>query len=95
MGRTAKLYGLRRSAADQWSFGSGDAVVTAVAAGSPAAKAGLRPGDVINTVSGISLKDEDLDKKIAAYKPGSMVRLGYMRSSWALESNVTVAASTQ
>ena len=72
-------------------FGSGGAVVTAVAAGSPAAKAGLRPGDVINTVSGISLKDEDLDKKIAAYKPGSTLRLGYMRGAWALEAVVTVA----
>lgn len=44
-------------------FGSGGAVVSAVAAGSPAAKVGLRPGDVINAVNGISLRDEDLDKK--------------------------------
>ena len=76
-------------------FGSGGAVVTAVAAGSPAANAGLRSGDVINTVNGISLKDEDLDKKIAADKPGSTVRLGYMRGPWALEAVVTVATKAR
>jgi serine protease Do len=76
-------------------FGSGGAVVTAVAAGSPASKAGLRPGDAIDTVNGISLKEEDLDKKIAAYKPGSTVRLGYMRGAWALETVVTVAANAR
>jgi membrane-associated protease RseP (regulator of RpoE activity) len=76
-------------------FGSGGAVVTEVVAGGPAAKAGLRPGDVINAVNGISLKDEDLDEKIAAYKPGSTVRLGCMRGSWAMEAVVTVATNVQ
>jgi S1-C subfamily serine protease len=76
-------------------FESGGAVVTAVAAGSPAAKAGLRPGDVINTVNGISLKDQDLGEKIAAYKPGSIVRVGYMRDSWALEAVVTVGTNAR
>jgi hypothetical protein len=76
-------------------FGSGGAVVTGVATGSPAAKAGLRPGDVINTVNGISLKDQDLGEKIAAYKPGSTVRVGYMRDSWALEAVVTVGTNAR
>ena len=76
-------------------FGSGGAVVTAVAPGSPAARAGLRPGDVINAVNGVSLRDEDLDKKIAAYKAGSKVRLGYMRDAWALEATVTVGTNAQ
>jgi predicted metalloprotease with PDZ domain len=76
-------------------FGSGGAVVTAVAPGGPAAKAGLRPGDVVNTVNGVSLKDQDLGEKIAAYKPGSTVRLGYMRDAWALEATVTVGTKTQ
>ena len=74
-------------------FGRGGAVLTAAAPGSPAAKAGLRPGDVINAVNGISLRDKDLDKNIAAYKPGSALRLGYMRGAWALESVVTVATN--
>ena len=76
-------------------FGSGGAVVTAVAADSPAAKAGLRSGDVINAVNGIGLRDEDLNKKIAAYKPGSTLRLGYMRGAWALEAVVTVATNAR
>ena len=74
-------------------FGSGGAVVTEVAAGSPAARAGLKPGDVINAVNGISLRDEHLEEKMAAYKPGSTVRLGYMRGSWAMEAVVTVATT--
>jgi hypothetical protein len=41
-------------------------------------------------VNGIPLKDEDFDAKIAAYKSGSKVRIGYMRDSWALETAVTV-----
>jgi len=76
-------------------FGNGGAVVTAVAAAGPAAKAGLKPGDVINAINGISLKDEDLDGKIATYKPGSKVRLGYTRDSWALEATITVATNAQ
>ena len=76
-------------------FGSGGAVVTAVTEGSPAAEAGLKPGDVINAVNGISLKDEELEKKIAAYRPGSTIRLGYMRGAWALEAVVTVATNAQ
>ena len=76
-------------------FGSGGAVVTAVTEGSPAAEAGLKPGDVINAVNGISLKDEELEKKIAAYRPGSTIRLGYMRGAWALKAVVTVATNAQ
>jgi len=44
-------------------------------------------------VNGILLKDEDFDAKIAAYKSGSKVRIGYMRDSWALEATVTVATN--
>jgi hypothetical protein len=69
---------------------AGGAVITAVAAGGPAAQAGLKIGDVINDVNGIPLKDEDFDAKIAAYKSGTKVRLGYMKDSWALEATVTV-----
>jgi hypothetical protein len=70
--------------------GSGGAVISAVTAGGPAVQAGLKAGDIITALNGISLKDEDLDTKIAAYKSGSKVRIGYMRDSWALEATVTV-----
>jgi PEGA domain/PDZ domain len=75
--------------------GSGGAVITAVTAGGPAAQAGLKAGDVINDVNGIPLKDEDFDAKIAAYKSGSKLRIGYMRDSWALETAVTVGTDTR
>jgi hypothetical protein len=70
--------------------GGGGVLITGVTAGGPAAQAGLRTGDTITAVNGISLKDEDFDAKIAAYKSGSKVRIGYMRDSWALEATVTV-----
>jgi hypothetical protein len=72
-------------------FGSGGAVVTATVPGGPAAHAGLKAGDVINQVNGIELKnDEDFDQKIAVCKPGTKIRIGYMRGSWASEASVTV-----
>jgi S1-C subfamily serine protease len=55
----------------------------------------LKTGDLINEVNGIPLKEEDLDAKIAAYKSGSKVRIGYMRDSWALEATVTVGIETR
>jgi len=54
----------------------------------------LRAGDIITTINGIPLKDDDLDAKIAAYKFGSKVRIGYMRESWALGATVTVNFNT-
>jgi hypothetical protein len=74
---------------------SGGVLITAVTAGGPAAQAGLKTGDIVNDVNGIPLKDEDFDAKIAAYKSGSRVRIGYMRDSWALESTVTVRTDTR
>lgn len=75
-------------------FANGGALITAVTAGGPAAQAGLKTGDLIK-VNGIPLKEEDLDAKIAAYKSGSKVRIGYMRDSWALEATVTVGIETR
>ena len=72
---------------------SGGSAVTGITAGGPAAQAGLKTGDIINEVNGIPLKDEDLEAKIAAYKSGSKVRIGYMRASWALEATVTVGTN--
>jgi len=74
-------------------FGSGGAVITAVVTGGPAAQAGLKAGDVINEVNGISLKDDDLEHKIAVCRPGTKVRIGYMRGAWAQEATVTVGTN--
>jgi hypothetical protein len=75
-------------------IGPSSALITGVAPGGPAARAGLKAGDIITAINGVQLKDEDLDAKIAAYKFGSKVRIGYMRESWALEATVTVSFNT-
>ncbi len=47
---------------------------------SPAAEAGLRPGDVITAVDNESVKDaRDLARKIAAIAPGTQVSLAILR----------------
>jgi S1-C subfamily serine protease len=77
----------------QSTVGGGVVLITGATAGGPAAQAGLKTGDTITAVNGISLKDEDFEAKIAAYKSGSKVRIGYMRDSWALEATVTVGTN--
>src|SRR5256885_10584506 len=58
---------------------AGGAVITGVTADGPGARAGLKTGDLINSVNGIPLRDEDFDAKIALCKSGSKVRIGYLR----------------
>jgi serine protease Do len=49
--------------------------------GTPAAKAGLKSGDVIETVNGSAINDaRELSRKIAGLKPGAKVDLAYLRS---------------
>lgn len=56
------------------------AYIGRVHANSPAAKAGLRPGDVIVALAGQPIKTAtDLERLIAALKPGSRVPIEYIR----------------
>jgi serine protease Do len=61
-------------------------VINSVAEDSPAARAGLRPGDVITTFNGVAVeaeKDEDLgtfQRLVAAVRPGEKARLGLIRN---------------
>ena len=49
--------------------------------GTPAAKAGLKPGDVIESVNGAPVNDaRDLSRRIAGLKPGTEVKLAYLRN---------------
>ena len=57
------------------------AIVNATENGTPAAKAGLRSGDVIEKVDGKVIDDaKELSRKIAGLKPGTKVELAYLRN---------------
>jgi serine protease Do len=57
----------------------------------PADKAGLKPGDIITTIDGRSIKDgDDLVNEIASRRPGSSIRLGFMRDGKPEDATVTI-----
>lgn len=66
-------------------------LVQEVQPGGPAEKAGLKPGDIVTTVDGRAIKDgDDLVNEIASRKPGSSIRLGYLRDGKQEDTTVTV-----
>ncbi len=66
-------------------------LVQQIQPGGPADKAGLKPGDIINTIDGRNIKDgDDLVNEIASRRPGSTIRLGYMREGKPLDTTVTI-----
>jgi len=66
-------------------------LVQEVQPGGPADKAGLKAGDIIVTVDGRSIKDgDDLVNEIASRRPGSTIRLGYMRDGKPEDTTVTI-----
>jgi serine protease Do len=68
------------------------AIVAEAEAGAPAAKAGVRSGDVIAAVNGDVVKDSrDLAKKIGAMAPGSSVKLGIRRKGEEMTLTLTLA----
>ena len=71
---------------------SDGAVVTAVFPDGPGAKAGLKVGDIIQSVNGTTLKD-DFETAIATYKPGTNIVVSFMRGAWGSVKLVTVGQS--
>jgi serine protease Do len=66
-------------------------LVQQVQPGGPAEKAGIKPGDIITTIDGRSIKDgDDLVNDIASRRPGSSIRLGFMRDGKQQDATVTV-----
>ena len=66
-------------------------LVQEVQPGGPADKAGLKPGDIITSIDGRSIKDgSDLVNEIASRRPGSTVRLGYVRDGKQADTTVTI-----
>jgi serine protease Do len=66
-------------------------LVQQVQPGGPADKAGLKAGDIITTIDGRSIKDgDDLVNEIASRRPGSSVRLGFLREGKPTDAAVTI-----
>ncbi|TQM10273.1 serine protease Do [Pseudoxanthomonas sp. 3HH-4] len=68
------------------------ALVNDVVGGSPAAKAGIGPGDVIRSVNGRAINDSsDLPPIIGAMAPGTKVTLGVLRDGKPRDLTVTLS----
>jgi hypothetical protein len=65
--------------------------VTEVAPRSPAAVTGIIAGDFIIQLNGMAVKSkEQFDVAIASCRPGSQIKLGYMRNAWQTEATMVV-----
>jgi serine protease Do len=73
-------------------YGTGSGVtVSSVVAGGPAEEAGLKVGDTIVSVEGKKVaKGDDLVSDIASRKPGSKVKLGFIRNGKSQDATVTI-----
>ncbi|GBU20094.1 MULTISPECIES: Do family serine endopeptidase [Methylobacterium] len=61
--------------------------------GTPAAKAGLKSGDVIESVNGAAVNDaRELSRRIAGLKPGSKIEVAYLRGGKSETATVTLGS---
>jgi serine protease Do len=82
--------GLSGSVNRVYGFKNG-VIVNQVTPGGPAEKAELKAGDIITAIDGRSIKDgDDLVNEIASRRPGSNIRLGYLRDGKQADATVTI-----
>jgi len=66
-------------------------LVQQVQPGGPAEKGGIKVGDIITTIDGRPIKDgDDLVNEITSRRPGSGIRLGYVRDGKSGDTTVTI-----
>ena len=66
-------------------------LVQSIQPGGPAEKAGLKAGDIVVAIDGRNIKDgDDLVNEIASRRPGSSVRIGYLRDGKPADTTVTI-----
>jgi serine protease Do len=71
-------------------------IANRVTPGGPAEKAGLKSGDIITAIDGRNIKDgDDLVNEISSRRPGSSVRLGYLRDGKQADTTVTIGDRDQ
>ncbi len=69
---------------------SGGVIITGVLQNGPAATAGIKPGDVITTIAGKSVRSvSELLSNVAALKPGSPAKMTVQRADKSLELDVS------
>jgi len=84
---------VQASATTQAGAAQPGALVGSVQQGTPAARAGLRAGDIIVAVNGMTIaSDGDLIDALAAARPGQHVKLTVLRGSNRISFAVTLAA---
>jgi len=74
-----------------WLVDGDDASQSAVATGSPAARAGLMKGDIILEINGEKItKSNSLAKIISRYSPGETITLKILRNKQEIIKNVVL-----
>lgn len=66
---------------------------SAIASGGPAAKAGLKDGDIITKINGVQIGSAgSLSSLVSEYKVGDTIEIEYMRGNETYTTNLTLAA---
>ena len=79
-----------------YGFASGGVLVNAVTPNGPAAKAGVKPGDIIVSINGAPMKNGDeLVADVSSRKVGSTVQVGVRRDNHPLTLPVSIADRAQ
>ncbi len=74
-----------------YGFSSGGVIVGSVVPNAGAAKAGLKPGDILVSIDGRHIKNgDDLVNDISARKVGSSVTIGYLRDGKQMTASVVI-----
>ena len=76
-----------------YGFSAGGVIVSVVSPGGGAAKAGIKPGDILVSVGGHQIKNpdgQDLVDDVSSRPVGSTVDVGFMRDGKLMHANVTI-----
>jgi len=74
-----------------YGFSSGGVIVGSVVPGGGAAKAGIKPEDILVTIAGRPIKNgDDLVDDISSRAVGSSVEIGFLRAGKKMSANVTI-----
>ncbi len=80
---------------DAMGGGQSGALIASVQAGTPAASAGLKEGDIVTKVNGKTVDGADtLSAAIRGYQPGDKIALTYVRNGKTKTANITLTSSS-